>query len=68
MRVFGVGFLLVLILSVKRDSVLGIATSYGLDDPEIESRSEARFSATFQTGPGAYLASYNMRTASRSRG
>jgi hypothetical protein len=36
--VFGAGFLLVLILLVKRDSVLGIATSYGLDDPAIESR------------------------------
>ena len=33
-------------------SVVGIATGYGLDGPGIESR-WARFSASFQTGPGA---------------
>jgi hypothetical protein len=36
--VFGAVFLLVLIFSVKRDSILGTATSYELDDPAIESR------------------------------
>jgi hypothetical protein len=66
--VFGAGFLLVLILSVKRYSVLGIVTRYGLDDPAIESRWVARFSAPFQTSPGAHQASYSMRTASLSPG
>jgi hypothetical protein len=36
--VFGAGFLLVLILSVKRHRVLGVATSYGMDDPAIKCR------------------------------
>jgi len=36
----------------------GIATRYGLDDPGIESRWGARFSAPVQTGPGAQPASY----------
>jgi hypothetical protein len=37
-----------------RDISVGIATRYGLDGPEIESRCWARFSAPVQTGPGAY--------------
>ena len=41
-----------------RNSVFGIATRYGLDDPVTESRWAARFSATVQTDPGAYPASY----------
>jgi len=51
---------------VGQDSSVGIATRYGLDGPVIESRrgGEARFSATFQTGPGAHPASYTMGTGS----
>ena len=47
-----------------RDSSAGIATRFGLDDPGIESRGGARFSAPVQTGPGAYPASYTMGTGS----
>ena len=36
---------------VRRDSSVGIATRYGLDDPGIESRCGSRFSAPVQTGP-----------------
>ena len=49
---------------VARDSLLGIATGYGLDGPEIESRWGPRFSAPVQTGPGVHLASYTMGTGS----
>jgi hypothetical protein len=45
-------------------SVVGIATSYGLDGPEIESRWGARFSATVQTGPGGHPAFCTMGTGS----
>ena len=45
-----------------RDGSVDIATRYGLDDPRIESRWGARFSAPVQTGPGAYPASYKMGT------
>jgi hypothetical protein len=45
-------------------SSVGIATGYGLDGPGIESRWEARFSAPFQTGPGAHAASCTMSTGS----
>ena len=41
-----------------RDSSVGIATRYELDDPGIESRWVARFSAPVQTGPGTHPASY----------
>jgi hypothetical protein len=41
------------LFSGGRDSSVGIATCYGLDDPGIESRWEARFFAHVQTGPGA---------------
>jgi len=44
-------------------SVVGIATGYGLDGPGIESR-WARFSAPFQTDPGAHPASCTMGTGS----
>ena len=33
------------------DSLVGIETCYGLDDPEIKSRWGARFSIPVQTGP-----------------
>ena len=46
------------------DRSVGIATRYGLDGPGIESRWEARFSASVQTGPGAHPASYTVRTGS----
>jgi hypothetical protein len=45
-------------------SVVGIATSYGLDGPEIESRWGARFSAPVQTSPGDHPASCTMGTGS----
>ena len=50
--------------AVGRDSSVGIATGYGLDDPGIESRWGARFSAPVQTGPGAHAASCTMGTGS----
>jgi DNA-binding sugar fermentation-stimulating protein len=49
---------------VGRDSSVGIATRYRLDGPGIETRWEARFSATVQVGSGAHLASYTMGTGS----
>jgi hypothetical protein len=45
-------------------SVVSIATSYGLDDPVIESRWRVRFSALVQTGLGAHPASCTMGTGS----
>jgi hypothetical protein len=45
-------------------SSVGIATGYGLDGLEIESRWGARFSAPVQTGPGAHPASCTMGTGS----
>jgi hypothetical protein len=45
-------------------SVVRMATGYGLDGPGIESQWEAKFSAPFQTGPGAHPASYTMGTGS----
>jgi len=50
------------------DSIVGIATCYGLDGPGIESRWGARFSASIQTGPGSHPASYTMGTGSLSWG
>ena len=47
-----------------RVSAVGIATGYGLDGPGIESRWGARFSASVQTGPGAYPASCTKGTGS----
>ena len=49
---------------MARDSVVSIATRYGLDGPEIESRWDARLSAPVQTGPGAHSASYTVGTGS----
>ena len=46
------------------DSVVGIATCYGLDSPGIESWWGARFSAPIQTGPGAHPASCTTDTRS----
>ena len=46
------------------DSVVGIATGYGLDGPGIGSRLGARFSAPVQTGPGTHPASCTMGTGS----
>ena len=50
--------------SSGRGSVFGIATGYGLEDPGIESRWRARFSAPVQIGPGAHPASRTMDTGS----
>jgi hypothetical protein len=46
------------------DSVVGIATGYGLDGPGIESRWGVRFAAPVQTGPGVHPASCTMGTRS----
>ena len=46
------------------DSVVGIATGYGLDGPGIESRWRGEISAPVQTGPGAHAASCTMGTGS----
>ena len=45
-------------------SSVGIATGYRLDGPGIESRWEARFSASVQTGPRTQPASCTMGTGS----
>jgi hypothetical protein len=45
-------------------SVVGIATSYGLDGPGIECRWGKRFSAPVETGPGAHTACCTMGTRS----
>ena len=45
-------------------NVVGIATGYGLNDPGVESRWGARFSAPVQTGPGAHPVSCTMGTGS----
>ena len=47
--------------TVGRNSVVGIATRYELDGPEIES-------TPVQTGHGAYPASYTLDNGSPSRG
>jgi hypothetical protein len=47
---------------VGRDNSVGIATRYGLDDPGIESRWGAKYSATVQTGPGSHPAACTMGT------
>ena len=52
------------IMSVGRDSSVGIANRYELDGPGIESWWGARFSAPAQTCHGAHLASYSMGTGS----
>ena len=49
---------------VGRDSSVGIATRYRLDDPWIEYRWRARFSAPVQTGPGVHPAACIMGTGS----
>ena len=56
------------ICSSGRGSVVGIATTYGLDGPGIESRWGARFSAPVHTGPEAHPASCTLGTGSLSRG
>ena len=47
-----------------QDGVGGIATCYGLESPEIESRWGATFSAPVQTDPGAHPASYTIGNGS----
>jgi len=45
-------------------SAVAVPTRYGLDVPGIKYRWGARFSAPFQTGPGAHPASCTMGTGS----
>jgi hypothetical protein len=47
-----------------RDSSVGVATSYGMEGPGIESRWWTRFSALVQTGRGEHAASCTMGTGS----
>ena len=55
----------VLSLNGGWDSAVGITIRYGLGGPGIESRwGGARFSASFQTCPGAHPASYTVGTGS----
>jgi len=60
--------MMIIIIKIKvllgRDSSVGIATRYGLDGLEIESRCEARYSSPVQTGPGAHPASCTLGTGS----
>ena len=53
---------------VGRDSLAGIATRYGLDDPGIESRWEQIFPQLYRRTSGAHTASYTTRIVSLSRG
>jgi hypothetical protein len=52
------------IIYMGQDRVVGIATSYGLGGPGIESRREARFCVPVKTYAGAQPASYTMGTGS----
>jgi hypothetical protein len=49
---------------VGRDSSVGIATRYGLDGPETQSRWGVRFFAPVQTDPGVHPPSCTMGTGS----
>jgi hypothetical protein len=49
---------------MDRYSSVGIATSYGLDGPEIESQWGAKISPPVQADPGAHPASCIMGTGS----
>jgi hypothetical protein len=51
---------------IDRDSAIGIATRYGLEDPGIQSRrgGGGGFSAPAQTGPGAHPTSNTISTGS----
>jgi len=50
---------------MSRDSVVSVATRYGMGGPDIEFRwGEARFSATVQTGTDAHPDTYTMGTGS----
>jgi hypothetical protein len=58
---------------MSRDSSVGIATDYGLDDQEVrefESREGQKFSLLHivQTGSGVHPTSYKMGTGAPSRG
>jgi hypothetical protein len=50
--------------NVDRDSLVGTATGYLLDGPEIQTPVGATFTATVHTGPGAHPGSYTMGTGS----
>jgi len=56
------------ILMQGQDSTVSIVTSYELDGQGIESRWGVKFSAPFQTSPGAHPASCMMGTRSLSQG
>jgi hypothetical protein len=54
--------IIIIIIIVGLDSVVGIATRYGLDDPGIWIPVGARFTTPVQNGPGAHPACYTMGT------
>jgi len=54
--------MLLLVKELGPGSEIDIATGYGLDGREIESRWVSRFSAPVQTGPGTHPASCTMGT------
>ena len=60
----GASFAPIIPYFVGRNNSVGITTRYGLGDPGIESRWDARFSAPVRTGPGTHPASYTMGTGS----
>ena len=51
-------------ISMSRDSVVGVATRYGMDGPDIESRWRARFSSPVQTSSDTHPDTYTMDTGS----
>jgi hypothetical protein len=53
---------------VDRDSVVSIATRYGLDGPGIESRWGRDFPYPVKAGPGAHPASYTVGTGCKLAG
>jgi hypothetical protein len=59
-----------IVICLGRDSSVGIATRYGMDDPDIESGWGARFSALarVQTFPDAHPDCYTVDTVSSSPG
>jgi hypothetical protein len=56
--------MIIIIIIMGRDSAVGIATRYGAGRSGDRIPVRAKFSASFQTGPGAHPGSYTMGTGS----